>query len=271
MGPIHRSKSVDLRQVLERAIHGPLETSDILRLSLSSRCSLIEKLINSDELAIPKRIRSISKESLLRLSKSFDFSEEFHDWQRRKRQLLIQALMSKQGNPILSGYRNWDKISQGCKEWILRASARLHRDVYTEGIVEKLPYEHVFEEGAYRQSKGVLTLTFGIFSGSLSSGEGKITQFKHRGELPLDVKECFDTAHHEMTHAIQHHLAYAFSRNQLAPSHPLYSAAAYFYSIDKRKAYIPSSYQEAYDAQPTEIFANWEGEKISSAIHALAT
>lgn len=262
---------IDLRRELERAIQGPLDSADIAQLSISSRCELIRRLLNSDKGKVSPSVEQTSNESLRRLSHSFDFSEDFHEWQRRRRQIFAKQLVStRQGNSVLTAFRNWDDISQRCKEWTLRSSVKMHRDIYVEGVTEKLPYKYIFQEGAKRISRGKLTYVFGLFSGSVTQPESKITQFTEDGVLPLNVTDCFETAHHEMTHAIQHHLAFAFSRNQICPSHPLYNDAAYFYAVDKRKAYIPSSEGAAYSEQPLEVFANWEGRKISSMIASLA-
>ena len=50
----------------------------------------------------------------------------------------------------------------------------------------------------------------------------------------------------------------------------MFSEAKYFCMVDLYKAYIPSSYALAYNAQPNEDLAEREGIKISSAIEALS-
>ena len=90
------------------------------------------------------------------------------------------------------------------------------------------------------------------------------------GRMLSSPFEAFTTAHHEATHLIQHHLAVAFNRNSLSLSHPLHSEALYFREVDRHKAIIPSTNYFAYNAQPYEVLAEWEGTKIASAIQSLA-
>lgn len=265
-----RAKAVDLRDYLAKALSEPIELADIDALSLSSRCALIKRMIEAGKKADKPDVTGMSELSLLRLSRAFEISEGFHDWQRKKRQTLIKSLTLKPNRPILAGYRNWDRLSSDSKKFVLRKSVRLHRRIYAEGVVEKLPYNHDFKEGAIQRHGTTLSLVFGNFSGDLRTGQGRITQYTHLGEVLRSAREAFDTAHHEGTHLIQHHLSVAFHRNQIPPSHPLYTEARYFNAVDRHKAYVPSSRADAYRAQPHEVFAHWEGEKIASAIEALA-
>ncbi len=257
---------LDLREVLERARTGTIEIEDIHTLSLSSRCALIRRMIDADN-GVSNRT---SATSLLRLSKTFEISEDFHEWQRQRRQSLIRATTKLENLSILDGFRNWHSISLDDKKSALKQSVRLHRDTYVQGLTEKLPFNHEFLEGGLSQKGKNLTLIFGSFSGDLKTGHCRIRQYQLYGELQRNPLEAFTTAHHEATHLIQHHLSVAFHKNQISPSHPLYQEAAYFHAIDTHKAYIPSAYAEAYAAQPNEVFAEGEGSKISSAIQALA-
>lgn len=265
-----RVKAVDLRGCLEKALLEPMDLEEIRALSLSTRCALIKRMIDAASASDKLKSKEMSAISLMRLSKAFEISEGFHDWQRRKRQTFVKALTLKPNRPILAGFRNWSKLSTDSKKFVLRKSVRLHRRIYVEGVTERLPYNHDFQEGAVKRTGNKLTLVFGNFSGDLKSGHSRITQYMHHGEMVKDASEAFDTAHHEGTHLIQHHLSVAFHRNQIPPSHPIYAEAAYFNAIDRHKAYVPSSSFDAYRAQPHEVFAHWEGDKISSAIEALA-
>lgn len=265
-----RAKAVDLRDYLAKALSQPIEIDEIGALSLSSRCALIRRMIEAGKQPAKPDVTGMSEVSLLRLSKAFEISEGFHEWQRKKRQTFIKALTLKPNRPILAGFRNWDRISSDSKKFVLRKSVRLHRRIYVEGVTERLPYNHDFKEGAIQRNGTTLSLVFGNFSGDLKTGHGRITQYTHLGEMLRSAREAFDTAHHEGTHLVQHHLSVAFHRRQIPPSHPLHTEAAYFNAVDRHRAYVPSSRTDAYRAQPHEVFAHWEGEKISAAIEALA-
>lgn len=265
-----RAKAVDLRDYLAKALSQPIELAEIDALSLSSRCALIKRMIEAGNQSGKPDVTGMSEVSLLRLSKAFEISEGFHEWQRRKRQTFIKALTLKPNRPILAGFRNWERLSIDSKKFVLRKSVRLHRKIYVEGVTERLPYNHDFQEGAIKRNGRKLTLVFGNFSGDLRTGHSRITQYTLHGEMVKSASEAFDTAHHEGTHLIQHHLSVAFHRKQIPPSHPLHTEAAYFNAVDRHRAYVPSSRTDAYRAQPHEVFSHWEGEKIASAIEALA-
>ncbi len=265
-----RVETVDLREVFAKSFAEPLLTEDIGSLSTSSKCALIRRILEARRAENPYPAFDTSKMSLLSLSKAFEISTDFHEWQRKRRQIFIRELTSNENKPVLTAYRNWNKISTDAKKFALRQSVRLQRKSYVEGLSEKLPYNHDFQEGAIRSNGSVVTLVFGGFSGDLKTGRGRITQYSHHGELIHDALEAFNTAHHEGTHLIQHHLSVAFHRKQIAPSHPLYHDAEYFHSVDTHRAYIPSSLGECYKVQPNEVLADWEGNKISAAIAALA-
>ncbi len=265
-----RMKAVDLKVCLQKALVEPMDLEEIQALSLSTRCALIRKMIDSSRNPNKLEIQGMSSISLVRLSKAFEISEAFHEWQRRKRKTFIKALTLKPNRPILAGFRNWGKLSADSKKFILIKSVRLHRRIYVEGVTERLPYNHDFQEGAIKMQGKKLILVFGKFSADLKGSHSRITQYMQYGELVKNASEAFNTAHHEGTHLIQHHLSVAFHRNQISPSHPIYIEAAYFNAIDRHKAYVPSSHSDAYRAQPHEVFAHWEGDKISSAIKALA-
>lgn len=263
------SEAIDLRVLSERALYEPMTVDDISSLSLSSRCALIRKILE-ERAKNPPILPYASDASLVSLSKTFNISTGFHDWQRRKRQILIHDFTLEENAHILTAYRNWEYIPIEEKQSALRESVRLHQKCYVEGLCEKLPYTHEFAEGALRASREGVVLIFGGFSGNLKTGHGRITQYSYYGELIRNPKEAFNTAHHEATHLVHHHFAVAFHRHQIPPSHPFYAEAEYFHEIDRHKAYVPSVYTIPYSAQPHEVFANWEGEKISAALEALA-
>ena len=262
--------TLDLRVLVEKSLHEPLTIRDIEQLSVSSRCALIKRIV--DKSRSKKTVGSFrpANDSLQALNSAFNISSGFHDWQRRKRQQLITKITDRDNRHILTAYRNWPKLSNSAKQFVLKQSVTLHRDVYVEGLSEKLPYSHIFQEGALRHTREGIILTYGSFSGNLKTGLSKITQYLHCGELLKDAKEAFNTGHHEGSHLIQHHFAVAFHRNQIPHSHPLFLEASYFHSVDRHKAHIPSSYGDVYKGQPNEVFAHWEGEKISTAIDSLA-
>lgn len=264
-----QAKAIDLNEYVLKALSEPINLEDIEELSLSTRCAIIKRIL-STPLSERKFSSKISDASLIKLCKTFEISEAFHDWQRKRRQVFATKLVQKENRDILFSFKNWDKTGLQDKKQALRKSVRLHRHVYVEGITERLPYNHDFKENPFRMRNGKLTFVFGNFSGDLKTGRGQITQYLMCGEIIRDPLDAFDTAHHEGTHLIQHHLSVAFHRNQIPPSHPIHNESAYFNAVDRHKAYVPSSKQDAYRAQPHEVFAHWEGAKISQLIESLA-
>lgn len=266
-----RKDTVDLRLLAERAIFEPLNSSDVEKLSTSSKCALIRKILkkhSQDQNTVS--VLNPAEKSIVTLNNTFNISAFFHDWQRQKRQSLIAEFTKKENRPILTAFRNWKKISNETKQYALRQSVGLHRSIYVSGLTEKYNYNVIFKEGALRRNKDGIGIVFGSFSGELKTGKSQITQYLYCGELLQDAKEAFNTAHHEATHLVQHHLAVAFHRNSIQPNHPLYNEAEYFHSIDRQAAIVPSTFTEEYKSQPNEVFAHWEGDKISTALDALS-
>ena len=99
-----RVKDVDLRDYLEKALSKPIEIDEIGALSLSSRCALIRRIIEAGNKTTKPDVTGMSEVSLLRLSKAFEISEGFHEWQRKKRQTFIKSLTLKPNRPILAGF-----------------------------------------------------------------------------------------------------------------------------------------------------------------------
>lgn len=265
-----QSSAVDLGACLEKALQESISVDDISALSLSSRCALIRKILDANKNPRYSFKKSVTRTSLIRLSEAFEISDRFKDWQNQKRRILINKLKERKNKYILTGFKNWQTIPDSRKQFVLRQSVLLHRNTYVDGIVEALPFTHDFKHGAFRQCGTKISIIFGSFSGDLKTGHGRLTQYTLFGQIENEPLEAFDTAHHEATHLIQHHLSYAFQKNRITASHPLLSAAQYFNSVDRHKAYIPSSENKAYHAQPLEIFAHSEGTKISNAIETLA-
>ena len=262
--------AVDLDGLVEKSLIEHLELNEVQDMSSSSKCALIKRI--TERRKLQRNISSVDTAlaSIRTLNATFNITSGFHEWQRRRRQSLIAEITKPSNRPILTAYRMWDSLTVNAKKCVLKRSVKLHRDIYLNGMFERLPFKHEFREGAFRRIQGELVLTFGNFSGDIRTGRSTITQFLQHGELLKDPKEAFNTAHHEATHLIQHHFSVAMFRNQISASHPLFNEASYFFSVDRHKAYIPSAYQSAYKSQPIEIFADWEGEKISDAIKSLA-
>ncbi len=261
---------LDLRTLAERSVFEPLSFDEVQSISTSSKCALIRKIIKRREESQNPVLGDPSVASLLTLNRAFNISSGFYEWQRSRRQRLISQFMRPRNRHILTCYRNWDRLSVETRQYILRKSVNLHKDIYIDGLTEKLPYSYVFKEGAYRRTKGGLVLLFGTFSGDLNTGSSIITQYLQHGELIKNAREAFCTAHHEATHLVQHHLSMMYHKNEIPLSHPLYQEASYFHSIDRHQANIPSHITDAYNAQPNEGLAEWEGTKISNAIESLA-
>ena len=266
-----RARTVNIQEAYERALWEPLDLDEIREMSVSTRCALIRKVLDAQNDNVKREtVYGMSLTSLERLGKSFEISEGFHEWQRNKRRVLVNALTRPENTDILDVYKNWDNSSVVEQQAVLKKSALLHAKVYAQGICELLPYQHVFKEGAIRQTLNGIGIVFGGFNGDITTGKSEIVQYTDYGRMLESPFEAFVTAHHETTHLIQHHLAFSINRNSISRAHPLYNEALYFREIDRHKAVIPSANFSAYSAQPYEVLAEWEGAKIASSIQSLA-
>lgn len=269
-----RKRQIDIRAAYERALWEPLDFDEIKDMSVSTRCALIKKVLEAQSNGTNhENVFGMSRISLERLAKSFDITEEFHDWQSRKRRVFTHELTANDnetGKLILDSFRNWDSISVEQQQTAVVESAKLHAASYAEGVCEPIPYDYVFKDGAFRRSSKGVTLVLGGFCGDVVTGRANITQYMQHGMMPNDPLDAFTTAHHETTHLLQHFLACASYRNMITPAHPLHREALYFREVDRHKANIPSSSFAAYRAQPYEVLAELEGSKIASTIQALA-
>lgn len=264
-------KKTDLTNLYEKAMWEPLTRSEIGELSVSSRCALIRKMLDTKFGSVKgEDVYGMVKLSLERLSSCFEISADFHKWQNQRRKLFTSRLLRDENSSILEGFADWTHLTLPEKQTVLKDSVQLHVDAYLKGVLPILPYSYEFKEGGVRKSSKGLSYIFGGFSGNVQTGEARIVQYMLDGRLPVTAKEAFDTAHHETTHLIQHHLAVAYHRHQISMADPLYKDAAYFHAVDVRKSHIPVSEGDAYSSQPHEVLANWEGGSISAIMESLA-
>lgn len=271
---VREASLLDIKSFVGASFVEPIRYEDIASLSLSSRCSLIREILLARE-AVRGRVNSsdsfdASRLSLLNLSKAFEVSSAYYEWEDRRLSSFKKALKEKRNSPILTAYKRWANISVEMQKTALRKSVRLQRNVFAEGFVERLPYRHLFKEGARRQQGYSRVLIFGGFRGNIKTGSSELVQYTENGRVLLDPKGAFDTAHHEGAHLMQHHLSYAFHKKQISPCHPLFSDAAYFNALDVRGAYLSTEFGECYDAQPVEVLANWQGRAMADIIEELS-
>lgn len=267
--------AVDLRLLVEKSLREPLRLEDIEGLSISSRCELLARLLEKENkrpashLYAP--VESTTLKSIFTLNSNFEISEAFHGWQKKKRLRLVSEFKRRSNRPILVAYKNWSRITDATKQYALRASVALHRNVYMDGMFDRLPYRYIFKVGACRRVGADVILNIGGFEGEVRTSHAQINQYTDHPRFYDSAEEAFDTAHHEGTHLVQFHFALAYHRNQVPMAHPFFKEAAYFHSIDRRRAYVSSrTSQSAHWSQPYEVLARWEAAKISRAVKGLA-
>lgn len=265
-----RNNVNDFSDIFDLAAKGLLHGGQIEALSLHTRCRLISGL--ADVLKKNPAIdwNNIVSDSLGRISKSFQVSDHYYEWEDLKIKILEKRLKNREFRPTLNAVRHWKKMPEAAQKEALVDLSVAHYRTFSEGMGAPVPISHTFVSWMPRKSQGNVVVLYGTFNGSLARGKGKIKQNIHEAANFGDALHALDTSHHEMTHGIHFFLANEFHHGRVRPDHPLYEEARYFHAMEVRQADVPPMIYNAYRAQMLEYLAEAGGTRVAKMIYELA-
>jgi hypothetical protein len=257
-------------EIFALAMTGGLDGETLQSLSLHTRCRLIANM--ADTLKQNPKIdwQDIVSNSLERVSKSFQVSDNYFEWEDAKTRILEKRLKHKKYRSVLNAFRHWSKMPEIVKREALKEVTSLQHATFVEGLADPLPISHTFVHWNPYKIKGQALMLYGTFNGSFSRSKGKIKQNTHEGAKFNDPLHALDTGLHEMCHGIHFSLANEYHHARIRPDHPLHEEARYFHALEVRKADVPPTFYHAYRAQAFEFLAETGGTRMAQMIYGLA-
>lgn len=260
-----------LTQVYKKALDTKLSPEDVADLTIYGKCQVVHSLVEALRKKLPQAKHGTARhtrESLLLIANSFEPSDYLLGEQYRKRNIFLRVMQHNENQGVLDTIRRWDTAPQEERNQAIELSCKLHQKIYTTGISDCLPVEHVFESRPRFLDKVIL----GGFKGDIDKKRGFIS---HNTDFYTDPYTAFETAHHETTHAVQFCLISAFHYNQIRHDHKLYEDARIFHAIEVNRAMIDfsvlkSTDNKAYSNQIHEVLAEDEGRLIAHGLINLA-
>jgi len=255
-----------IRDIYHTAALKPLEAGEIEDLNCKERCLLINKLAHAFFNNGNFFFRNDNVRKMLHmLGASFPVTEQYDQWAQGGEALFLNNLKARRNRNLLTGIGKWPQLNQGQKEIALKQLSQMYRYACLGTFPAIGNLEYHFRALEYRnEENGRFYTTYGSCDGSLNTGKIIITINSKLNELDNPF-HAINTVLHETEHANHIQMAKLLPTH-IDRQHSLREQAVYFYHLNRYRAFIPSSLQQAYEDQTHEFLATTAGEYLSAEI-----